>query len=43
MVKLLYQIIVSYLQKCGIVKTKTTDASVKEFLQAHAKEKSPEC
>lgn len=42
MVKLLYQLIVSYLQRHGIVKTKTTDEDVKKFLELHGKKKSHE-
>jgi len=42
MIKLLLQLIASYLQKCGIIKTKTTDQDVQEFLEAHSKKDSQE-
>ena len=42
MFKLLIQLIASFLQKWGIMKTKTTDQDVKEFLESHSKQKDPE-
>ena len=42
MFKLLFQVIASFLQKWGILKTKTTDEDVEEFLAAHSKKETPE-
>ena len=42
MFRLMFQVIAAFLQKWGLLKTKTTDEDVKKFLEAHSKEEPPE-
>lgn len=42
MFKLLFQVVAGFLQKWGILKTKTTDEDVKKYLAEHSNEERPE-